>query len=314
LPEVRHGANGCPLASGELTVPVYVDDRRGQRGTVYVVGFTDSAVFPEIHTTRGHAARPGLHELLVSAAAQSRMRGLQVGDRLRIRGESWLIVGAFEDASRHFDQDLIADAETLLGALGRASFEQVVVVMGSPAAFGKFRESVASDPTLMADVDSETAAREESVAELRGFLDFVSYFIGAILAAAAVCAGASGLYAAVDARRRELATLRGVGFGGFPVVASVLAEGMVLSVCAAAVGAIIARAAFEARLVSTHDLTFPLSVGTRQMVIAAVWALVISLIAGAVPAIRASRIPVAAAMRPGWMLANAPSPFTADNP
>jgi len=72
----------------------------------------------------------------------------QVGDRLRIRGESWLIVGAFEDASRHFDQDLIADAETLLGALGRTSFEQIVVVMSSPAAFDKFRESVASDPAL----------------------------------------------------------------------------------------------------------------------------------------------------------------------
>lgn len=299
LPEVRRGADGRPLASGEVTVPVYREDRHGRLGTVYVVGLTDRAVFPEIRTIRGHAVHPGLHELLVSAAAQRRMRGLEVGDHLQVRGESWLIVGAFEDPSRHFDQDLIADAETLLGALGRNSYEQVVVVLSSPAASGEFRDNVASDPILRADVHSETALREQSVAELRGFMDFVSYFIGAILAAAAVCAAASGLYATVDARRRELATLRGVGFGGLPVLASVLAEGMVLCVCAAAAGALLARAAFHGRVVSTHDLTFPLSVGTRQMVTAAVWALAISLIAGAIPGIRASRIPVAAAMRPG---------------
>jgi putative ABC transport system permease protein len=297
LPQVRRGAGGRPLASGDVTVPVYVEDRRGQRGTVYVVGLTDRAVFPEIHIVSGHSARAGLHELLVSAAAQRRMRGLQIGGRLRIRDESWLVVGAFVDPSRHFDQDLVTDADTLLAALGRNSFEEVVVVLSSTALSSQFRESVQSDPTLRADVHSETAVREASVAELRGFLDFVSYFIGAILAAAAVCAAASGLYSAVDARRRELATLRGVGFGGLPVLASILAEGMVVCVFAAAAGALLARAAFDGRIVTTHDLTFPLSVGTRQMVTAGMWALAIALIAGAIPGIRASRIPVATAMR-----------------
>ncbi len=299
LPEVRLGASGRPLASGQVTVTVFGESRRDQRMAVYVVGLTDRAVFPEIRIVSGRWARAGLHELIVSTAAQRRMRGLQIGAHVPIRAENWLIVGSFDDASRHFDQDLIADAETLLTALGRSSFQEVEVVLTSPAALTSFRADIDGDPTLMVDAQAEALIREESVAELRGFLDFVSYFIGAILAAAAVCAAASALYATVDARRRELATLRGVGFGGVPVLASVLVEGLVLSVGAAAVGAMAARVAFDGRIVSTHDLTFPLSVGYRQMITAAAWALAISLIAGAIPGIRASRIPIAAAMRAG---------------
>ena len=297
LPEVRRGVGGRPLASGNVTVTVFGESRQGHRMAVYVVGLTDRAVFPEIRILSGRWATPGLHELIVSATAQRRMRSLQVGEHMRIRAESWTIVGTFEDASRHFDQALIADAETLLTALGRSSFQEVEVMLTSAAALSTFRAGIDGDPTLTVDARAESIVREESVAELRGFLDFVSYFIGAILAAAAVCAAASALYATVDARRRELATLRGVGFGGFPVLASVLVEGVVLSVGAAVVGAMVARVAFDGRVVSTHDLTFPLSVGHRQMVTAAVWAVAISLIAGAVPGIRAARIPVAVAMR-----------------
>jgi putative ABC transport system permease protein len=296
-PGVKKGADGAPLTTAGSMVGVDVVTRANERGTLYLVGISDRRVYPEIHILAGHWPRPGLHELAVSKIAQRLDQGVQIGDHVRLRGSEWTIVCVFEDAKGVFEQVLFGDGETVLSAFGRDAFQQFVAMLDSPAAFQQFKEAVLADPSLKVDVYTEAANRETTFRGLRGLLDFVSYFIGTLMAMGAVCAALSSLYASVDSRGREIATLRALGFGATPVLAAVLLEGMLLALAAAIIGALIAWLVFNGKVIRAEGLTFPLAVSGHLVLISIIWALVIGLVGGLLPAIRAARLPIALAMR-----------------
>ena len=296
-PGVRQAADGTPFVTAGSMVGVDVVTRANERGTLYLVGITNHNVYPEIHVLAGHWPRAGLHELAVSKVAQRLDQGVQIGDRVRLRGSDWEIVGVFEDAKGVFEQVLFGDGETVLSAFGRDAYQQFVVMLDSPAVFAQFRQAVLADPSLKVDVYTEAANRETTFKGLRGLLDFVSYFIGTQMAMGADCAALSSLYASVDARGREIATLRALGFGATPVLASVLIEGLLLALGAALAGAAIAWLVFNGKVINAEGLTFPLAVSPHLVLISILWALVIGLAGGLLPALRAARLPVASAMR-----------------
>jgi len=296
-PGVKKGQDGSDLVTAGSMVGVDIVTKANERGTLYLVGITNHLVYPEIHVLAGHWPRPGLHELAVSKVAQRLDQGVQIGDHVRLRGSDWTIVGVFEDAKGVFEQVLFGDGETVLSAFGRDGYQQLVVMLDSPAEFPRFKQAVLADPSLKVDVYTEAANRETTFRGLRGLLDFLSYFIGTLMAAGAVCAALSSLYASVDARGREIATLRALGFGAVPVLASVLIEGMLLALAAATVGALIAWLVFNGRIINAEGLTFPLAVSPHLVLISIIWALVIGLVGGLLPAIRATRLPIALAMR-----------------
>jgi putative ABC transport system permease protein len=296
-PGVKKGADGNELVTAGSMVGVDVVTKANERGTLYLVGITNHLVYPEIHVLAGHWPRAGLHELAVSKVAQRLDEGVEIGDRVRLRGSEWTIVGVFEDAKGVFEQVLFGDGETVLSAFGRDAYQQFVVMLESPADFPRFEQAVLADPSLKMDVYTEVANRETTFRGLRGLLDFVSYFIGTLMAMGALCAALSSLYASVDARGREIATLRALGFGATPVLASILIEGMLLALGAAIAGALIAWLIFNGKIINAEGLTFPLAVSPHLMLISIIWALTIGLAGGLLPAIRAARIPVAFAMR-----------------
>ncbi len=296
-PGVKQDPDGTPYVTAGSMVGVDVVTKANERGTLYLLGMTNRRVYPEIHVLAGHWPRAGLHELAVSKVAQRLDQGVEIGDRVRLRGSDWTIVGVFEDAKGVYEQVLFGDGQTVLSAFGRDAYQQFVVMLDSPAAFPRFKQAVLADPSLKVDVYTEVANRETTFKGLRGLLDFVSYFIGTLMAMGAVCAALSSLYASVDARGREIATLRALGFGAVPVFASVLIEGMLLALGAAIIGALIAWLIFNGKVINAEGLTFPLAVSPHLVVVSILWALAIGLIGGLLPAIRAARVPVALAMR-----------------
>ncbi len=154
-----------------------------------------------------------------------------------------------------------------------------------------------SDPTLKAKVLTGSEANEAVIKSLRGILDFISYFIGSLMGIGAMCGALSSLYAAVAERRVEIATLRAIGFGNGPIMGSVLAEGLILALPPALIGAAVAWALFNGNVVDAGGLTFQMIVTPHQLVISVCWALGIALIGGFLPALRAARMPVATALR-----------------
>jgi putative ABC transport system permease protein len=112
----------------------------------------------------------------------------------------------------------------------------------------------------------------------------------------------NSMYAAVSARSLEIATLRAIGFGALPVLGSVMIESFLLSLMGGVIGAALAWLLFNGNHVSTlgqafAQVVFTLDVSPALMVAGIVWACVIGLLGGLFPALRAARLPVAAALR-----------------
>jgi putative ABC transport system permease protein len=111
------------------------------------------------------------------------------------------------------------------------------------------------------------------------------------------------MYSAVSTRTVEIATLRAIGFGAGAVVMSVIVEALLLSLVGALVGASIAWIFFNGNTVSSlsgaglAQIAFQLRIGMNLVIVGIIWACVVGLIGGLFPAIRAARLPVAAALR-----------------
>ena len=288
-PGIEEDLQGHPLVAAVATISLYVQTRAEKEGSVEILGITNPRVYPEIHVLRGRWPRAGLHELVASSESEQLDKGLDIGDRVLIRGAPWTIVGTFANTGSYFDQVLFTDADTLLSAIGVSAYGQIVAILKSAGRFSQFAGRIQHEPTLALDAYREATLREQTFGPTRRFLDFVSYFIGAILGAAAACAAVNGCYAAVDARRREIRTLRAIGFGTPSIAASIVVEAVLLSLVGACLGYLISWELLNGRLITTRGLTFPLAIGPREFAISAIWAICIAVLASAPPVARAIR-------------------------
>jgi putative ABC transport system permease protein len=298
-PGIRHDAQGKPMASGSVTQIVDGVTRKNQHGSIglFAANTQWHEIWPEVHLLSGRDFTPGLHELLVSDVIRTRFKNVELGDEVKVNGSPWKIVGVFAGNGGFFDDALIGDANTLLAALPQASYSSVAAILQTPAAFSVLSQALSSDPTLKAKVLTSSEANEAVIKGLRNILDFVSYFIGGLMGLGAVCGALSSLYAAVAARKVEIATLRAIGFGAGPIVGSVLAEGLLLAIPPALIGAAAAWLLFNGNVVDAGGLTFQMTVTPHLLMVSICWALGIAMIGGFLPAMRAATMPVASALR-----------------
>lgn len=297
-PGIRRNAAGELLATpGFLTIFDAVTRANQRDGVgVFSVGPRWREIWPEVHLVEGRFFEPGLRELIVSERIRARFKGLDIGDQVRIQGSFWKVTGVYKTGSSFFDNGTLSDADTLLAAFPQATYTGIYLVLQSPTAFDILKKALADDPALSVALKTEIEANENTIKNIRGILDFVAYFIGGLMALGATCGALASLYAAVDARRVEIATLRAIGFGPAPVVVSVLAEGLCLALPAALLGAGIAWYLYNGQLVNGGGVNFPMQVTPQLLVISVCWAVAIALLGGSLPSIRAARLPVAAAL------------------
>jgi putative ABC transport system permease protein len=299
MPGIKKGADGRPSAYASTVVSVDALRRDGKRGAVNLAGYTEGwqRVDGDIEVVAGHLYQPGLRELLVSEPIRKMFRGFDVGEHITLHGMQWTVVGVFAASDSQADGLLRADAETVMSAFGRNTFGQVNVRLESPAAFGLFADSLAHNPTLSVEVKTAREQFEQSFGSMRRLLTFVAWFIGGLMASGAIFGALNSLYASVESRQREIATLRALGFNGVPVMTSVLIESLLLALPGALLGALIAWFLFNGNFVNSGSLLFRLSVTPYLLALGVVLGLAIGLVGGSLPALRAARLPVAEALR-----------------
>ncbi len=298
-PGVKHDAQGRPLVSPVMVMIIDGVTRANQRGPIglFAAGPQWRQIWTNVQVVEGRYFQPGLHELIVSQRIRSRFKGVDLGDSVKVNGVSWKIVGIFKDTDSFFDNSLVGDVETVLTALPQSSFASISVILESPESFSTFKNAVTSDPTLSVTVQTDREADDAVIKGQQTLLDFVSYFIGTLMGIGAACGALSSLYAAVDTRTREIATLRAIGFSSRAVVVSVLAEAVILAVPSALLGALIAWLLFNGDAVVTGGLNIHMAVTPHEVLVALCWALAIALVGGFLPALRAAGMPVATALR-----------------
>ncbi len=303
---IARNADSQAMASGELIVITEVP-RPGQstganvtmRG-VEPVGF---ALRPDFTITQGRRFRPGVQEIMVGDGAAKQFEGLTIGSKLRFRGGTWTIVGHFKSGDA-YDSELWTDRETLQGAFGRAGVSSLLVQLNSVDDIAALERRLTSDPQLDVDVRSQRDFFSGQSKGLTNTIGVLAGIVAFIMAIGAVFGALNTMYSAVSARTREIGTLRAIGFGALPVVLSVMAESLLLSLIGGVIGAVIAYFAFNGYAVSTlgggfTQVAFQFAVTPALVLLGVALALGIGFIGGLAPAIRAARLPVTEALRAG---------------
>jgi putative ABC transport system permease protein len=299
LPYIKKTGDGEPIVVFESSLTIEAHRRvTGNRIFFPLVGTT--AAFtqyrPEIRFTDGRSFTRGLHELIASNACRRQFANFEIGDMRSIRGVDWTIVG-------HFDQGqsqqciIYTDVDTLMSTFNKKTYNSVAVMLRSPADYDLFRDVLQANPTLHLEAQHEREAVEGEFSQLNRILDFASYFVGTIMAIGATLGAVNSLYAIIDSRRREFGTLRAIGFGSGAIAASVLCESLLFALPGALFGVLLAWAFFNGLSASPFGYNFQLAVTPSLALIGVVWALSMGLVGGLLPAVRAARLQVAAAIR-----------------
>jgi putative ABC transport system permease protein len=297
LPDIAMDKDAQLQVDDQVLVPIEGRRRGTGRRVFFPLFGTSAASLQEpARLTDGRMFRPGLHELVVTNSCVRQFDGFGLGAGRDVRGIDWTIVGHF-DRGQSMQCVVLADSETLMTAFGRNSFNQINVRLKSPSDFDTFRRALEANPSLKLEAKRSRDSVEEQFKQFNGLLNFVSYFIGTIMAIGATFGAVNSLYSIVDARRREIATLRAIGFGGAAIIAATLAESILLALPGAFLGAFLAWLFFQGMAVSPFGFSFHLEVTPRLAEIGIVWTLVMGLIGGLLPALRAARVPVTTALR-----------------
>ncbi len=304
---IKRDSAGKPIASAEAVRLVNLfrkEDGTEVNVTLRGTGPQLAALRPEVKIIEGRMFRPAVTELIVGKAAHAEFKGLNVGDQVKTRGATWTVVGVFTSGGDSHESGLMADAETLMSAEQRGSFQSVTVMLESPGAFRKFKDSLTSNPALAVDVSPEREYYRRQSETISKVIYVIAYVVGGIMAVGAIFSALNTMYSAVSARLREIATLRAIGFGATAMVMSVLAEALLLALIGGTIGAALAWLFFNGHQVSTSaggnaagHLIFELSVSPMLIAVGIIWACAIGLIGGLFPAVRAARLPVATALR-----------------
>jgi len=299
LPGIAKDIKCSPVVVFTSLIPIEARRRvTGTRVFFPLVGTTTNLTQfrPEIRLTDGRMFQPGLHELIAGNPCRRQFTGFEIGDKRSIRGIDWSVVGHF-DEGRALQCVVYADVDVLMSTFNRNTYNQVSVMLKSPGDFDAFRDALQANPTLHLEVQREREAVLEDFKQLKGILDFASYFVGTIMTIGATLGAVNSLYAIVDSRRRELGTLRAIGFGSSAVVASILCESLLFALPGALLGGALAWVFFNGLSASPFGYNFQLAVTPSLGLIGIAWALAMGLAGGLLPALRAARLPVATALR-----------------
>jgi putative ABC transport system permease protein len=305
-PGIARDANG-PLVTQEVVgvIPVPLIST-GTDANVQVRGVSPNVLeirkFTKI--VQGRMFSPGVSELIVGRNATHTYSGLTLNNVVEFAGGRWTVVGIFDAGGSAFDSEVWCDSHVLNEVLKRPPtvFQSVTVHLQSPNSFQTLKDSLTSDPRLNVDVIREIDYYAKQSRTMTTLITVLGGLVAAIMAIGAVFGALNTMYSAVSERGREIATMRAVGFAGSAVVFSFLIEALLIAFVGGVLGCV-AVLPLNGLTTSTmnfqtfSNLAFAFKITPQLLVQGVIFALVMGVVGGLLPAIRAAAQPVATALR-----------------
>jgi putative ABC transport system permease protein len=284
LPKISTGtAANVPMRGVDQTAPLVRDDARIVEGRMLTFG---------------------TNEVVVGRGASFQFAGLTVGNEIKSGQNTWKVVGVFEANGGIAETEVWCDARVLQGAYRRGNtYQTVLVKLASTDTFNTLRDWLIANPQVNVQVRHESEYYAQQSRALSSLIQGVGFGIAALMGIGAVFGAILTMYTAVSTRSREIATLRALGFNATSVVVSVLAESLALGALGGALGGVAAYLAFNGYRTSTMNFStfsqvaFAFQVTPQLLVMGLIYALLMGLIGGLFPAIRAARLPIPSALR-----------------
>ncbi|MFQ5717952.1 MAG: ABC transporter permease [Acidobacteriota bacterium] len=305
-PGILRGEMG-PVVSAELFVIVDLPKRStGTKANVPLRGVEPGAfdVREKVRIVEGRRFDTGRNELIVGTGARDQFVGLDLGHTIRLGAIDWEVVGIFSAGGALNESEMWCDANVLRPAYHRDdTFQSMYARMESPASFETLKDALTTDPRLSVKVIRAEEYYASQSDLLHALVTGLGTLVAALMAIGAVFGAINTMYSAVAARTREIATLRALGFGGRPVILSVLCESLLISLCGGMAGGIGAYLAFNGYQAATlnwqsfSQVVFAFQVTPGLLLAGLLASLLMGLLGGLLPAVRAARTPVATALR-----------------
>lgn len=307
-PGIAKDAGGNAIASAELLIITELVPKGQSKGGVNVslrgVEQSAFALRPEVRIVAGQRFKPGIREVIVGKKAQSQFAGLDLGAIVRFRGADWKIVGVFESGDAH-ESELWVDVDTAQTSFSRGnSYSSLIVQLQSESDFDTMKTALAADPRMKVDLERERSYYSAQTEQSTRGIKFLTALVSVIMGFGALFSALNTMYSAVSTRTQEIATLRAIGFGGLPVMVSVLVESMLLALLGGLLGAVIAYFLFNGYTISTlgagfSQVAFSFAVSPKLVAIGLILSLCIGFFGGLLPAFSAARTNIPTALRAG---------------
>ncbi len=296
-----------PLVSPEVVViAAFPLKATGTDANVQVRGVSANAlkVRKNIHMVQGRFFEPGINELIVGKNVPSTYAGLNLGDTIRFGGGDWKVVGVFDAGGSSFDSEVWCDSRVLSQVYKRPEniFSSITARLTSPAALSQLKDALSADPRMQVQVDREIDYYEKQSRGLTTLITVLGTLVAGVMGIGAIFGALNTMYSAVSERSREIATMRAIGFGAAAIIFSFIFEALFISFIGGLVGcaAVLPLNGFTTSTMNMQTfshLAFAFRVTPALLGIGVLFALLMGLVGGVPPAIRAARRPVVLALR-----------------
>jgi ABC-type lipoprotein release transport system permease subunit len=305
-PEVVTLSDGTPMATSDVVVAINVP-KRGDGGLTNLIvrGVSGQALEIRKHQVTlidGRMYQAGLQEVIIGTAVHERFQGFDLGGTFRMAGTVWTIVGIFDGHGTGFDSEVWGDVDIMLPAIRRPSFSSVTVRLKDTTAFAGLKARLEHDPRMTVDLKREKQYYDEQSQGTSAFITFIGATVTFIFSFGAMIGAMITMYAAVSNRTQEIGTLRSLGFRRRSVLGAFLLEALLLALVGGALG-VIASSALQSVTISTtnwtsfSEIAFGFRLSTGIVMAALIFALVMGVAGGFLPAVRASRLKIVEALR-----------------
>jgi putative ABC transport system permease protein len=258
----------------------------------------------EVSIVEGRMFEFGTNEVIVGRGASGQFAGLTVGNTLQSGQDSWRIVGVFEADGGVAETEIWCDVRVMQGVYRRGNtYQSLLARLESSDSFNTFRDWLTSNPQVNVQIRREDEYYAQQSQALSSLIQGVGFVIAGLMGIGAVFGAILTMYTAVSTRSREIATLRALGFNATSVVVSVLFESLALAAIGGLIGGVAAYLTFNGYQTSTMNfqtfsqVAFAFRVTPQLLGLGLVYALLMGLIGGLFPAIRAARLPIPSALR-----------------
>lgn len=304
LAGIRRDAAGNPMASPELPVQTLLPRINGRSDNIVFRGVLPVAleVHDQVHLIEGRMFRPGLNEIIVGRGLVGRYANCTLGSTLAFGRGTWKVVGIFEARGSSFESEVWGDLHSVQDEAQRGAYYACARLKLAPGAGTQaLIRRIANDPRINLEAETEPDYYQDE-ARVAAQLRTLVMIVAVIMGIGAIFGAMNTMYAAVSARTVEISTLRALGFAPSSVMASFLAESLVLALAAGIIGVLIALpingfSATFGNFLTFSSMAFSFRITPAILLEAFAFAALMGLLGGWLPARQAMRLPVVDAQR-----------------
>jgi putative ABC transport system permease protein len=304
-PEVAVGEAGQPLLDKELVVLINLTKRGTSKPANVVirgVGAGGLPLRPQVQLIEGRMPRPGSAEVIAGKSIAERFQGGGIGETLRFGMRDWTVVGIFSAGTTGFNSEIWGDVDQLMQAFHRPVYSSVLFRLRDSSAFEAFKEQIESDPRLTLEAKRETRYYYDQSETMAWFLRVLGLSLTIIFSLGAVIGAMITMYAAVANRTIEIGTMRALGFGKGSILSAFILESLLLGAVGGVLGIFFASFMQVITISTMNWQTFSELAFSFTLTFEIVWksllfSLIMGLVGGVLPAMRAARMGIVEALR-----------------